>query len=201
MFTMVGDLAQGIHSYRSLTAWEPVQDLFPRASFRTLQKSYRTTIEIMEIANKVLAKMDEKLPLVEPVVRHGNVPTYIEAPSFDALQIQEIFNAIRANGHHSIALICKTTAEAITMQQALKEKKIASQLLTEDESINQDLLLVVPSHLAKGLEFDAVIVAAFDTPFYDTKVDRKLLYVALTRAMHELYLIGPTKNTFLLETE
>ena len=38
MFTMVGDLAQGIHSYRSLTAWEPVQSLFPRATFRTLQK-------------------------------------------------------------------------------------------------------------------------------------------------------------------
>lgn len=199
MFTMVGDLAQGIHSYRSLTAWEPVQNLFPRASFRTLQKSYRTTIEIMEVANKVLAQMDEQLPLVEPVVRHGNVPTYVQAQSFDAMQIKEIFEAIRANGHQSIALICKTTAEAISMQQALKDKKIDSQLLTENESINQELLLVVPSHLAKGLEFDAVIVAAFDTPFYDTKIDRKLLYVALTRAMHELYLIGPTKNTFLLE--
>ncbi|MCL1699706.1 RNA polymerase recycling motor HelD [Lysinibacillus sp. Bpr_S20] len=199
MFTMVGDLAQGIHSYRSLTAWEPVQNLFPRASFRTLQKSYRTTIEIMEVANKVLAQMDEQLPLVEPVVRHGNVPTYVQAQSFDAMQIKEIFEAIRANGHQSIALICKTTSEAISMQQALKDKKIDSQLLTENESINQELLLVVPSHLAKGLEFDAVIVAAFDTPFYDTKIDRKLLYVALTRAMHELYLIGPTKNTFLLE--
>lgn len=199
MFTMVGDLAQGIHSYRSLTAWEPVQNLFPRASFRTLQKSYRTTIEIMEVANKVLAQMDEQLPLVEPVVRHGNVPTYVQAQSFDAMQIKEIFEAIRANGHQSIALICKTTAEAISMQQVLKDKKIDSQLLTENESINQELLLVVPSHLAKGLEFDAVIVAAFDTPFYDTKIDRKLLYVALTRAMHELYLIGPTKNTFLLE--
>ncbi|MFJ8104110.1 RNA polymerase recycling motor HelD [Lysinibacillus sp. NPDC096212] len=201
MFTMVGDLAQGIHSYRSLTAWEPVQNLFPRASFRTLQKSYRTTIEIMDVANKVLAQMDEQLPLVEPVVRHGNAPTYIQAQSFDALQIKEIFEAIRGNGHHSVALICKTTAEAKIMQQALKDKNIASQLLTENESINQELLLVVPSHLAKGLEFDAVIVAAFDTPFYDTKVDRKLLYVALTRAMHELYLIGPTKNTFLLENE
>lgn len=201
MFTMVGDLAQGIHSYRSLTAWEPVQNLFPRASFRTLQKSYRTTIEIMEIANKILAQMDEQLPLVEPVVRHGNVPTYIQAQSFDAQQIKQIFENIRANGHHSIALICKTTAEARSMQQALKNNKIAAQLLTETESINQELLLVVPSHLAKGLEFDAVIVAAFDIPFYDTKIDRKLLYVALTRAMHELYLIGPSKNTFLLENE
>lgn len=199
MFTMVGDLAQGIHSYRSLTAWEPVQSLFPRASFRTLQKSYRTTIEIMEVANQILTQMNEQLPLVEPVVRHGNVPSFIQAEQFDAFKIKEIFEAIRQNGHRSIALICKTTAEAITMQQALKDNDIASQLLTENESINQEMLLVVPSHLAKGLEFDAVIVAAYDIPFYDTPIDRKLLYVALTRAMHELYLIGPSKKTFLLE--
>lgn len=199
MFTMVGDLAQGIHSYRSLTAWEPVQSLFPRASFRTLQKSYRTTIEIMEVANQILAQMNEQLPLVEPVVRHGNVPSFIQAEQFDAFKIKEIFEAIRQNGHRSIALICKTTAEAITMQQALKDNDIASQLLTENEYINQEMLLVVPSHLAKGLEFDAVIVAAYDIPFYDTPIDRKLLYVALTRAMHELYLIGPSKKTFLLE--
>lgn len=199
MFTMVGDLAQGIHSYRSLTAWEPVQSLFPRASFRTLQKSYRTTIEIMEVANEILAQMDEQLPLVEPVVRHGNVPSFIQADQFDALQIKEIFETIRQHGHRSIALICKTTAEAMMMQKDLKAHQLPAQLLTENDSINQEMLLVVPSHLAKGLEFDAVIVAAFDTPFYDTPIDRKLLYVALTRAMHELYLIGPSKNTFLLE--
>ena len=199
MFTMVGDLAQGIHSYRSLTAWEPVQDLFPRASFRTLQKSYRTTIEIMEVANTILAQMDEQLPLVEPVVRHGNGPTFVQADTLDAKQIGVIFDAIRANGHQSVALICKTTAEAKNIQQALLEHSIPVQLLTEDESINQQVLLVVPSHLAKGLEFDAVIVAAFDVPFFDTKIDRKLLYVALTRAMHELYLVGPSRKTFLLK--
>lgn len=199
MFTMVGDLAQGIHSYRSLTAWEPVQGLFPRASFRTLQKSYRTTIEIMEVANEILAQMDEQLPLVEPVVRHGNVPSFIQAEQFDALKIKEVFDTIRQHGHRSIALICKTTVEAIMMQKDLTAHQLPAQLLTENDSINQEMLLVVPSHLAKGLEFDAVIVAAFNTPFYDTPIDRKLLYVALTRAMHELYLIGPSKNTFLLE--
>ena len=80
----------------------------------------------MEVANKILAQMDEQLPLVEPVVRHGNVPTYIQAQSFDALQIKKIFEAIRANGHHSVALICKTTAEAKTLQQALKDKNCFS---------------------------------------------------------------------------
>lgn len=153
----------------------------------------------MEVANKILMQMDEQLPLVEPVVRHGDAPTFVKAASFNTQQIREIFASIRANGHQSIALICKTTAEARSMQQALTNDAIPCQLLTEDESINQQVLLVVPSHLAKGLEFDAVIVAAFDTPFFDSKIDRKLLYVALTRAMHELYLIGPTKKAFLLE--
>ena len=77
MFTMVGDLAQGIHSYRALTSWEPVKTLFPRATYTTLQKSYRTTIEIMNLANQVLAQMDEDLPLVEPVVRHGREPEFM----------------------------------------------------------------------------------------------------------------------------
>lgn len=141
-------------------------------------------------------QMDEQLPLVEPVVRHGDAPTFIQAASFNTQQIKEVFDRIRANRHQSIALICKTTAEAKSMQQALMNDAIPCQLLTEDESINQQVLLVVPSHLAKGLEFDAVIVAAFDTPFFNTKIDRKLLYVALTRAMHELYLIGPSKKHF-----
>ena len=82
MFTMVGDLAQGIHSYRSLTSWEPIKALFPRATYTTLQKSYRTTIEIMNLANKVLAQMDEDLPLVEPVVRHGREPEFYEMHAF-----------------------------------------------------------------------------------------------------------------------
>ena len=64
------------------------------------------------------------------------------------------------------------------------------QLLGEQSDINEDCLLIVPSHLAKGLEFDAVIVAAFDEPFRDHPIDRKLLYVAMTRPMHELHLVG-----------
>jgi len=198
MFTMVGDLAQGIHSYRSLTEWDSVLKLFPRATYATLQKSYRTTIEIMEVANKILSKMDEDLPLVEPVVRHGKEPTFIRCEAFDADTILKTYNAIKSNGHRSIALIAKTTAEAKTIVSRLVEAGMPVSLLDESATLDQSKLLVVPSHLAKGLEFDAVIIAAFDTPFYDHPIDRKLLYVALTRAMHELYLIGPDEKTFLL---
>jgi len=163
-----------------------------------LQKSYRTTIEIMEVANKILSKMDEDLPLVEPVVRHGKEPTFICCEAFDADTILKTYNAIKSNGHRSIALIAKTTAEAKTIVSRLVEAGMPVSLLDESATLDQSKLLVVPSHLAKGLEFDAVIIAAFDTPFYDHPIDRKLLYVALTRAMHELYLIGPDEKTFLL---
>ncbi|MDN4606898.1 RNA polymerase recycling motor HelD [Sporosarcina highlanderae] len=190
MFTMVGDLAQGIHSYRALTSWDPVQQMFPRATYTTLQKSYRTTIEIMELANKVLAQMDEDLPLVEPVVRHGRDPEFYRMNSLDTSKVNEIYQAILQRGHRSIALICKTRKEAAAIHKQLEQSGMPVQLLGENSDINGDCLLIVPSHLSKGLEFDAVIIAAYEEPFRDHPIDRKLLYVAMTRPMHELHLIS-----------
>ncbi|MFX3672964.1 MAG: RNA polymerase recycling motor HelD [Paenisporosarcina sp.] len=197
MFTMVGDLAQGIHSYRALTSWEPVVNLFPRATYTTLQKSYRTTIEIMEMANSILMQMDEDLPLVEPVVRHGNLPSFHEMDKLDAVRIESLVQEIKDRGHHSIALICKTSTEAKSIADTL-DHHFPVQLLTDHSDIDQTKLLIVPSHLAKGLEFDAVIVVAIEVPFREHSIDRKLLYVAMTRPMHELHLVGPSRTHFLL---
>lgn len=199
MFTLVGDLAQGIHSYRSITEWEPVLQLFPRANFFTLQKSYRTTVEIMHVANHILSKMDEQLPLVEPVVRHGNPPTFIKSEMFNNEEIKEIYEKLKQDGHRSIALICKSTVDASAYAEMLQDADVDCELLSDNSTLVGSHLLIVPSHLAKGLEFDAVIVVAFDFPYVDTPIDRKLLYVALTRAMHELYLVGRDKSSFLLE--
>lgn len=198
MFTMVGDLAQGIHSYRSLTNWHDVQQLFPRATYTTLQKSYRTTIEIMAVANDVLRQMDEQLPLVEPVVRHGEKPRFIAEATLNASIIYDEVMRMRKNGMRSVALICKSTSDALRYNEALRDV-LDVQLLTESSELDQQKLLIVPSHLAKGLEFDAVIVTALGVSFHNRPLDRKLLYVALTRAMHALTLIGPQLDSFLIE--
>lgn len=198
MFTMVGDLAQGIHSYRSLNDWQPVRELFPRASYKTLQKSYRTTIEIMAYANAILSGMDEDLPMVEPVVRHGLEPQFHEMKTFDSALIAQIHAAILSNGHRSIALICKTIDDASRITSLLVENDINAQNLNYATEIDQTAILVVPSHLSKGLEFDAVIIVADESAFEDSSLERKLLYVAITRAMHELHFVGVEKEYFLL---
>lgn len=200
MFTMVGDLAQGIHQYRSMNNWQAALDLFPRATYTTLQKSYRTTIEIMNVANKILLQMNEDLPLVEPVVRHGKVPTIIQTDAFDALKIVEAFTEMNKK-HKAIALITKTTEEAKFVESALAQHLLV-QRLEPNSSLQADIdLLIVPSHLAKGLEFDAVIVCIVNEVYTATPLDQKLLYVAFTRAMHELVLIGPSIESFLLKNE
>ncbi|KZE39855.1 DNA helicase [Bhargavaea cecembensis] len=190
MFTIVGDLAQGIHSYRSVRDWETVRNLFPRAAYRTLQKSYRTTAEIMESANKVLGGLAAGLPLVEPVVRHGPQPEVHQAETFDPEAVHELYRAIRSRGHRSVALITKTAREAADMFAGLAGGDGEVMLLSQGSVPESGRLLIVPGHLAKGLEFDAVMVAAFSDPFRDEELDRKLLYVAMTRPMHELHLIG-----------
>ena len=198
MFTMVGDLAQGIHQYRSLTNWHPVLQLFPRATYATLQKSYRTTIEIMDVANKLLLQMNEDLPLVEPVVRHGKPPHFIQSETFDAQFIVSQYEDL-AKKHRSIALITKTTEEAKFVEKALADY-LHVQRLEPNSSLQPNIqLLIVPSHLAKGLEFDAVIISIVEEQYNATPIDQKLLYVAFTRAMHDLVLVGPTIEGFLLQ--
>src|SRR5690606_30530780 len=103
----------------SVREWDTVRNLFPRAAFRTLQKSYRTTAEIMDAANTVLGGLAAGLPLVEPVVRHGPVPEVHQAESFDPEAVHQLYLSIRAKGHSSVALITKTAREAEKMAARL----------------------------------------------------------------------------------
>ena len=192
LFTMVGDLAQGIHSYRSFQSWEDVRALFPRANYMQLQKSYRTTIEIMDEANAVLDKMQLQLPTVQPVVRHGESPKTIQLTTTNTeeltARLKMIYENSRAQGYQSVALITKNQTEAEQVANAINE--IPVQLLTEQSILEKESLLIVPAYLAKGLEFDAVIIYSAEG-FANTLFEQKLLYVAMTRAMHALYFIQP----------
>ncbi|MCX7772484.1 MAG: AAA family ATPase, partial [Clostridia bacterium] len=190
-FTILGDLCQGIHSYRSLKNWEELkEDVFydRRTELLTLEQSYRTTIEIMDAANIVAKKMAiPDVPLAKPVFRHGDPVRLIRDKSDKdrtesiTARIQELLKM----GLKLIAVIAKTAEDCELIHHDLKKQIKDLTLITGAEGEYNGGVMVVPAHLAKGLEFDGVILADVSKDKYHiSDMDAKLLYVAMTRAMH-----------------
>jgi DNA helicase-2/ATP-dependent DNA helicase PcrA len=203
MFTIVGDLAQGIHSYRGIKDWGIVlEEIFPRASYKTLQKSYRTTVEIMNTANDLLKLLKLELPVVEPVVRHGKKPLYhfTESNEKMVLSITNYINGLYEEGIKTVAIIGKTNEECTKLTKYFGQYSgLRVQYLKENEEINKDEVVIVSSHLSKGLEFDAVIISSVEEQFEAEEIDIKLLYVAMTRPLHRLAFFGSKPSVFLLD--
>jgi DNA helicase II / ATP-dependent DNA helicase PcrA len=203
LFTIVGDLAQGIHSYRGLNSWEPlVKEIFPTANYKALQKSYRTTVEIMNLANDILSIMGKDLPKVKPVIRHGEKPRYtrIDSTNLDELRVllEKDITLLKEEELNSIAIIGRTEKECERIYQMLEGSKMPVQLLEEKEDMKKGYVVILPSYLSKGLEFDAVLVLCLEETYTEVELDIKLLYVAMTRPMHRLYLYGNDSTDFLL---
>jgi DNA helicase II / ATP-dependent DNA helicase PcrA len=202
LFTIVGDLAQGIHSYRGLNSWEPLlKDIFPNANYQALQKSYRTTVEIMNLANDILMLIDQDLPKVEPVIRHGQKPLLktIEPTNLKRVLEQDIAS-LKEEDLQSIAIIGRTDKECQRIHQILEKSHLPIQLLEEKQDMKKGHVVILPSYLSKGLEFDAVLIVCLEEPYSKEELDIKLLYVSMTRPMHRLYLYGSAASDFLLDS-
>lgn len=195
-FTIVGDLSQGIHSYRGINDWDEItKNVFQnkRIEYLTIKKCYRSTREIMNFANGVIASLNKKnLPLAQPVLRSGNKPFVINKNCIEDIigDIKEKIEVFRKKQYKSIAIICKTDKECNEVYEKLKKHKCKNiQLITSKDIEYEGEVVIIPSYLAKGLEFDIVIV-------YDCSKDNyirdelhiKLFYVAITRALHQLYI-------------
>ncbi|WP_120169427.1 3'-5' exonuclease [Thermohalobacter berrensis] len=193
MFTLLGDLSQGIHSYRSINDWNDVIDIFGKnsTSYMTLVQSYRTTVEIMDFANKVLKKLnDEKLVYAKPVIRHGEKPEIKEFKDQNKLikSLEDKISAMLNENYKSIAVICKTMEECEKLEKFLKKSgKLDVKVIDENEEVFDGKVVLVPSHLAKGLEFDVIFITNLEEDYKNNNIDIKLLYVAMTRAHHRLY--------------
>ncbi|MFP5107560.1 RNA polymerase recycling motor HelD [Neobacillus sp. C211] len=203
LFTIVGDLAQGIHSYRGLNSWEPlVNDIFPNANYQALQKSYRTTVEIMHLANDILSIMDKDLPKVEPVIRHGDKPCFTKIDPGNLEQVKKILehdiNLLKEEELNSIAIIGRTDKECLRIHKMLENSSLPIQLLEEKEDMKKGCVVILPSYLSKGLEFDAVLILSMEESYREEELDIKLLYVAMTRPMHRLYLYASAPSELLL---
>jgi len=204
-FTILGDLCQGIHSYRGVRQWEDiVNEVFEgkKCEFLTLEQSYRTTVEIMEAANNVIEKLENNaLVRAKPVIRHGEpVELILKTDIFDTAEdIVVRIKASKNKGHKTIAVICKTMEECEQLLPLLKKADKNISIITGNEKEYKSGIVLVPSYLSKGLEFDVVLISNANSQNYtENELDIKLLYVAMTRPLHELCIYYVGERSMLL---
>ena len=188
-FSIFGDLAQSIYQYRGIKNWESVQEIAfnNKCEIKNLHKSYRTTTEIMNCASNITKHLG--LNIAEPVIRHGKNVEFINFSGVDK-QIKTIENILEEylkEDFKTIAIICKDEDEANQISKKLNKKYNAVNITDSDTMYNGGIC-VITSYLAKGLEFDGAIVSNASKLKYDENNDMemKLLYVAMTRPLHEL---------------
>lgn len=193
-FAIMGDISQNINYDIGMNDWEGlINEVFTAKNdrFYTLSKSYRNTIEISNVACEVLKKATFKTYEIEPFVRHGKEVEIINTTNFEEminLSLKLIDNIFK-NDYKTIGIICRTDEEAKIVSDSLsKYIDVISINGTDVDFANG--VMVMPIYLSKGLEFDAVILWDVNKDNYTVcDADIKLLYVAITRALHELYLL------------
>lgn len=202
--TIVGDLGQGIYSYKGVASWEKlINRVFSDdGTYITLTQSYRSTVEIIDFANKVLSKQNLNVTPAKPILRHGPEPHIIKVMNSERVEkINRITESVIEQGKKTIALICKDLKQCREIYKALnKSKKYNWTLMDNNHKTMDNNLMIVPSYMTKGLEFDATIVIDCDDNNYGSSdMDKKILYVVLTRALHLEYVLYEDRLTALLE--
>ena len=182
--TVLGDAGQSVNPYGSSTA-ETIQKSLTASEIMKLCKSYRSTFEITDFAQKIHPNAE-----LEPVARHGEKPQILQFGSAveELSGIMGLISTYRKSGYKSLGIICKTEQQARKMADMLKSYANDISFLSSQSSAFVQGIVITSAHMAKGLEFDEVIIPQTDERNYRSEIDKSMLYVAVTRAMHRLTL-------------
>lgn len=185
--TALGDLNQAIYAHASVLQQSSVlSDLYgdEESELITLEQSYRSTREIVEFTREMIPGGENIVPFNRP----GEKPEVCVFSDLETLEstLCETTRKLMKEGFESIAIICKTAAESLDTYNRLKAelpvKLIKKTTLSFEKGVH-----VIPAYLAKGVEFDAVLIHDGSNLKYTREAERKLFYTACTRAMHLLF--------------
>ena len=176
-YMIVGDVNQCIEKTLSKEYLQLTAD-FLGCNVYNLNKTYRSTQEIASFANNMIG-----IKNVEYVNRRGQSPKVIQTEN-QGQTIAKIITEECSDFDH-IAIICKCNKEAKEICKQLNGK-IDYVLMKEPEDY-KNKVLVTTCATAKGIEFDAVIVPNADEENYKNSLDKNILYISSTRALHKLY--------------
>ena len=202
-YTIMGDTSQNIHFSYGLNDWEELKKLILTGTydaFGVLRKSYRNTVEISDFANEILRHGDFAIYPVEPVLRHGTAvqkEAFADEAALLAAGVQKI-KAWQEQGYETIAVVCRDEAEAAATARKLKKYVPVVEENLETAEFGEGVM-VLPVAYTKGLEFDAVLLLdPTEEKYPENDGQVKLLYVAATRALHELAVLYTGKLTGIL---
>ncbi|WKY47176.1 AAA family ATPase [Eubacteriaceae bacterium ES3] len=195
--TILGDISQTIEKDEGLDFYHQIEKIFNRnnTTLATMNKSYRCTTEILNFSSKFLNQQIQ----IESFNRSGDQPQVTLAPNRETLEkllLAEIKRCLEKD-YHSIGLICKTQKNALTLYEILN-RDLDLQLIRDEIETELKGIFIMPIYLSKGLEFDAVILCDASVQNYNDPEDKSLLYIACTRALHQLHIFseGSLSNYF-----
>lgn len=180
--TLLGDFGQCVNPYNS-NSIKLLLDMFEDSEAVVLNKSYRSTYEIIRFAQNILKQN------IEPIQRHGEKPNIIKCESLqdELKEIENIIIEFNKSSYSTLGIMCKTPTHANEIYNKLSQKYDVN-LLCSDSLEFKEGITISTIHMSKGLEFDEVIIPTVDSNLYKTEYDKNLLYIACTRAMHKLTL-------------
>ncbi|KRL00530.1 ATP-dependent DNA helicase [Liquorilactobacillus capillatus DSM 19910] len=185
-FTVLGDLNQAIFTkMNSYNLLEDVSTMFPQDKTKVVQltKSYRSTKQITDFTKQILVDGTA----VESFERRGDLPQIMVDKTTTALA-KDVALQVRKNNEDKLttAIICKTLDECEKLLKALREDDVKVTLIKTENQRLAAGTIIVPAFLAKGLEFDAVIMWNANDKNYALESERQLVYTICSRAMHRL---------------
>ncbi len=192
-FTVLGDTAQRLTPYRGVRIWRDVERVFGRSDIavQPARRSYRSNIHITRFNNRILRTFDANIPAPIPFERDGHRVEYNRHRNTGDMykRVTEDIARIRSlDGLENaiIAVLARDQRNLNEFQKFCGESGVDGiTLIGQERYINsQTVLARIPD--VKGLEYDAVIVMGVNESFTDTTFNKKLLYIATTRAKHYL---------------
>lgn len=199
-FTLLGDLNQAIFTHEnSKKLLGELGSMFPEDKTRVVQltKSYRSTEQITNFTRHLLTNGEDIIPFN----RQGDLPhIYVKAGVDAAVEQVKVQTELNLADHETTAIIGKTLKECKELSEKLSEVGVQSTLIrTENQRLVKGII-IVPSYLAKGLEFDSVIMWDASQACYPDESDRQLVYTICTRAMHRLTVVATETLSPIFDT-
>ncbi|MCA0970798.1 UvrD-helicase domain-containing protein [Halobacillus litoralis] len=198
--TVLGDFNQAIFAHsHDLSDFNDLSSLYgpDETELIELDRSYRSTKEIIEFTRELVPEGKQ----IKAFEREGEQPTMnvVEDKRTLHRSIRQRVEELQASGSQTVAIICKSATESAAAYESLRSSMEDLTLVRKNTEEYQQGVVVIPAYLAKGIEFDSVIIYNASEEVYGEEHLRRLFYTACTRAMHHLHLYSVGEPSFLMD--